>query len=115
MRKFRSWRHPIRSEESAATQEWKWHSSGVGQLSLGLSKKKAIRTTLQATNTSQRVFCCNKNVEIRTGFHRNEVRLLQLLASNRICAIVGDIFEDQSAFINMSRLGRHDRVLRRLS
>jgi len=51
----------------------------------------------------------------RTGFNGDEVVLFQLFARQRVGTILGDVFLYEATFINVSRLGRHDWVLRRLA
>lgn len=40
----------------------------------------------------------------RTGFNENEVGFLQLVAGYWVCAILGDVLENESALIDFSRL-----------
>lgn len=47
---------------------------------------------------------------IRTGFYGDKVRLLKLVTRNGVCAIFGDIFENQSALIDLTRLLRYNGV-----
>lgn len=51
----------------------------------------------------------------RTSFHRDEVSLLQLVSGNRVRAILRDVLEDEPALVDVTRLGRDNRVLRRLA
>ena len=44
----------------------------------------------------------NTGKETRTGFDRNEVGLLQLLASNGVCTVLGDVFDDKATLIDVS-------------
>ena len=54
-------------------------------------------------------------INIRTGFNGNQVVLLQLFACQRVGAILRNIFLYETALVNVSRLRRHDWVLRRLA
>ena len=51
----------------------------------------------------------------RTGFNGNEIVLLQLFARQWVGSIVSDVFLYETAFVNVPRLRRHDRVLRRFA
>jgi len=54
-------------------------------------------------------------VDTRTSFNGDEVVLLQLFARQWVSAILRDVFLYETTLVNVSRLRRHDWVLRRLA
>lgn len=51
----------------------------------------------------------------RTGFNGDEVILLQLFAGQRVSPVIRNVFLYETTLVNVSRLRRHDWVLRRLA
>lgn len=49
-----------------------------------------------------------------TSFDCDEVRLVQFFAGDGICAIVGNVLQNETTLEHMARLGEY-RVLRRLA
>ena len=54
-------------------------------------------------------------VDTRTSFNGDEVVLLQLFARQWVSTVLCDVFLYETTLVNVSRLRRHDRVLRRLA
>ena len=50
----------------------------------------------------------------RTCFDRHKVRLLQFFARHRVCAVLGDVFDDEAALVDVPGLG-DDGLLGRLT
>ena len=51
----------------------------------------------------------------RTSFDRDQVGLLELLASNGVRAILRNVLGDEPALVDVTRLGRDDGFLGRLA
>lgn len=51
----------------------------------------------------------------RTGFHGEEVGLVELFAGEGVCGVVVDVLEDETALVDMAGLCGHDGVLRGLA